>query len=476
MRTILTSTEKALKINLQPSIYGVFAEIGAGQEVSNHFYKAGAASGTIAKSICAYDMMMSDSIYGKTARYVSKERLENMLNVEYQNLIASVPLKASMAHFFAFGNTIETTGYQKTNKGQGWLGLKYQTTPNSRPYKCCIHVVMHTDNIHEQQQLIGDLGVNLLYGLYEFQDDPELFILNLKDNIDTSILEINFIEIEGSEFTINDSKALSLLLVKHDLTKMVMFGSNGEVLQPLNAFYKKDAIIIRGRFNPPTKVTVEMFEKSTKQLIRSQKKRKQDIFSIAEITFNCYQDKKELRLEDFLNRADLLSKLGYPVLITNFKFHHELIDFFNHYVQVKSLNLVLGLDNLERSIRPVNNQKNEQKLLELIQVITAGNNQILAFPELNNKGGLNGIKSLVLDKGETELVSFLKNTNRLVDITEIDSALLTIRSNDILNKIATNAKDWDEMVPKDIVQLLQNHVEKLKNTGLHDWARFSKQE
>jgi hypothetical protein len=219
-----------------------------------------------------------------------------------------------------------------------------------------------------------------------------------------------------------------------------------------------------------------MFEKSTKQLIRSQKKRKQDIFSIAEITFNCYQDKKELRLEDFLNRADLLSKLGYPVLITNFKFHHELIDFFNHYVQVKSLNLVLGLDNLERSIRPVNNQKNEQKLLELIQVITAGNNQILAFPELNNKGGLNGIKSLVLDKGETELVSFLKNTNRLVDITEIDSALLTIRSNDILNKIATNAKDWDEMVPKDIVQLLQNHVEKLKNTGLHDWARFSKQE
>ncbi len=99
MRKHLTSLEKALRINLQPSIYGVFAEIGAGQEVSNHFYKAGAASGTIAKSICAYDMMVSDTIYGKTKRYVSKERLQSMLDVEYQNLVASVPSKASVAHF-----------------------------------------------------------------------------------------------------------------------------------------------------------------------------------------------------------------------------------------------------------------------------------------------------------------------------------------------------------------------------------------
>lgn len=450
----LTSTEKALRINLQPSIYGVFAEIGAGQEVSNHFYKAGAASGTIAKSIGAYDMSVSDSIYGKTQQYVSKNRLQSMLDVEYQNLIASVPSRASMAHFFVFANTIETTNYFKTNKGQGWLGLKFQTIPNGRPSSCYIHVIMHTDEVLEQQKLIGDLGVNLIYGLFEFQEDPERFILNLKDNIDPAQLEINYIEVSGDNVARSTSKELSLLLVKNDLTKMVMIGTQGQILQPLNALYKKDAVIVRGRFNPPTKVTVEMFDRAKTQLVELHHKKKQDVLAVAEITFRCYQDKKELVLDDFLKRTELLSELGYPVLITNFKYHHEFISFLNEFVKLNSLSLVLGLDNLERSIAPETDKKDEKSIIELIQALVSGNNRILAFPEAASNGNLNGIKSLNVSPGVRDLLTFLETTGRIEDINSVDQNLLKIRSNAVMDQLRSGEKNWEQMVPKALLPIL----------------------
>jgi hypothetical protein len=455
MRKHLTSLEKALRINLQPSIYGVFAEIGAGQEVSNHFYKAGAASGTIAKSICAYDMMVSDTIYGKTKRYVSKERLQSMLDVEYQNLVASVPSKASVAHFFAFANTVETTNYLKTNKGQGWVGLKFQLAPNSRPTICLLHVIMHTNDVHEQQKLIGDLGVNLLYGAYEYQNEPEHFIQSLKDNIDSSLLEINFIEVIGDHEAEHMSKLLSLLLVKYELTNMIMIGTNGEILQPLNALYKKDAIIVRGRFNPPTKVTVEMFERAKTQLQEVHKKRKQDLLAVAEITFKCYQENKELVLEDFLNRAELLSKLGYPVLVTNFEFHKDFIQFINNFVKLNSLNLVLGLDNLERSIQPKMTHDNERDFVKLIDAIVGGNNRILAFPEVDLSGQLTGMRSLNLESGVRALLQFLETTGRIEDIERVDIGVLKIRSNTVLDLLKSNKSEWEDMVPHILRPLLK---------------------
>ncbi len=462
MREQLTSREKALKINLQPSIYGVFAEIGAGQEVSNHFYKAGAASGTIAKSICAYDMMVSDSIYGKTNRYVSKERLQSMLDVEYQNLIASVPSKAAVAHFFAFANTIETTNYLKTNKGQGWIGLKFQLIPNSRPTSCLLHIIMHTDDVHEQQKLIGDLGVNLLYGAYEYQHEPEYFIQNLRDNIDPHLLEINFIEVNGDHLAQTTSKLLSLLLVKYELTTMIMIGTNGEILQPLNALYKKEAIIVRGRFNPPTKVTVEMFERAKMQLLDKHKKRKQDVLAVAEITFNCYQANKELELDDFLKRTELLSKLGYPVLVTNFEYHKDFIHFINKYVKLNSLNLVLGLDNLERSIQPIMGKDNERDFVKLIDAMVCGNNRIFAFPEIDQHGNLSGVESLNLEIGVKALLDFLQTTGRIEDLDFIDKALLKIRSNHVLDLIHANQSVWREMVPPVLIPFLE-HLQKQVN-------------
>lgn len=453
--SILTSREKALKLNLQPSIYGVFAEIGAGQEVSNHFYKAGAASGTVAKSICAYDMMISDSVYGSTTRYVSKDRLENMLNVEYQNLISSIPSKAAVAHFFAYANTIETTSFQKSNKGQGWMGIKFQTSPNSRPITINIHIVLHTSDVLEQQELIGVLGVNLIYAAYENFFNSEQFIKSLKDNIATDKLEINFIEVSGNNLPPTYSKELSLLLVKHNLTKMVMIGSNGEILQPLNALYKKDAVLVRGRFNPPTKVTLEMFDKAIAHIQTSYKIRKQDIIPIAEITFNCYQEKRDLTIKDFLNRTEVLSAIGYPILVTNFQFHHELISFMNQFVQMNSLHLVLGMDNLQRAFAPGKGQT-EKKSLELIQALIHGQNRILCFPELNSKGRINTLNDLFLDQGIGSLVTFLKETGRIEDIPEVNIETLSIRSNKVVDMLVSGNDNWKPMVPAQLQNVLES--------------------
>lgn len=450
----LKSIEKALKLNLQPSIYGVFAEIGAGQEVSNHFYKAGAASGTVAKSVCAYDKMMSDSAYGTTKRYVSKERLDNMLNVEYQNLITSIPSRASITHFFAYANTIETINFHKTNKGQGWMGVKFQKTPNSRPITCQIHIVMHTNDIMEQQELIGHLGVNLLYGLYEHHDNSDLFIKSLKDNINTDLLEINFIELTGNNILPNYSIELSLLLVKYNLTKMIMIGPNGDILQPLNALYKKDVVLVRGRFNPPTNVTLEMFEKATDHLKTSKEVKSQNIIPLAEITFNCYQGKKELGIKDFLNRTEILSALGYPVLVTNFQYHHEFISFINNFVKLNSLNLVLGIDNLQRAITH-DHGKSEEKILQLMQSMVSGQNRILCFPELNDTGKLNTLNDLSVENEIHMLLSFLRETGRLEDILNVDKVVLGIRSNKVIDMLIAGNEDWKEMVP----EVLQNILE-----------------
>ncbi len=455
----LTIQEKALKLNLQPSIYGVFAEIGAGQEVANHFFKAGAASGTIAKTISAYDMTVSDTVYGRTEKYVSKDRVESMLDVEYEKLVASLSTKSSMKNFFVFSNSIETINFQKTNKGQGWLGVKFQLTPSSPPSTCIIHVIFHVDDVNEQRKIVGDLGVNLIYGAYEYTHSPELFVENLKQNINTDYLEINFIELEGSQFDKNISLQLSLQLVKSGLTKMIMLGTSGEILQPSNALYKKDVLLIRGRFRPPTKVTEEMFLKSKNQLVRNNHSSEHNVLAVAEITFKCFQERTELSLNDFLDRTKLISELGYPLMITNFTYHHELISFMNDVFRLNSLNIVLGLDNLRKVTKLERMVNVEENVLKLLLSMSSENNRILAFPELDRHGELSGLENLKLDPAIQNLFNFLKSTNRIEEIEEVDKNLLSIRSDKVLLAAITNKDDeWRASIPERLLPVFDQHI------------------
>lgn len=462
-----STEEKALILNLQPSIYGVFAEIGAGQEVANHFFNAGAASGTIAKTISAYDMIVSDSIYGGTKQYVSKDRVKSMLNVEYEQLVVNLAAKAAMTHFFVFANSIETTNFAKTNQGQGWLGIKFQLTPNSLPATCLIHIIFHTKDVGEQRRIVGDLGVNLIYAAYEYSDEPELFIESLRQNINSDYLEINSIELEGDAFDKNTSIELSLLLVRNGLTKMIMLGADGKILSPSNALYKKDILLNRGRFRPPTKVTEEMFKKAQQKLEEEGLAKRHNILPIAEITFRCFQEQTELTLKDFLKRSQMIAELGYPLIVTNFTYHHELIDFLQSIFKLNSLNIILGLDNLRKVITHNQNRDIEQKMLRLLTAMTSGNARILAFPELNNQNKLLGLEELQMHQDVRYFFDFLKNTGRITPIENLDQELLSIRSDQVLNAIRSQ-QPWEHMVPEAIVPLLKENLLTVRETSNHN--------
>ena len=454
---IIPIEEKALRLNLQPSIYGVFAEIGAGQEVVNHFYKAGAASGTVAKSISAYDMSVSDSMYGKTNGYVSKERLDSMLSIEYQSLLVNLSSKAPVAHFFAFANTIATTGFEKKNNARGWLGIKYQTAPNLKPRICRIHVIFHTKDATLQRKMIGAIGVNLIYGVYEFKNDPKRFIQSLGDNLEGDLFEINYIECSSNAFHNYDNKKLSFLLVEQGLTRMIMLNAHGEITQPLSTIRKKDLVLIRGRFRPPTKVTLEMFNKTKEQMVEQMRVKEHNIVKVAEITFRCYREDKNLTLDDYINRSELLSKLKIPVVVTNFKYHAELINYFNQFCELSSLNLVLGSDNLTKVL---NNPKVHEVggALNFIKELSSANGKVFLFPQKTEDDYLIGIDQLMLEHKNKMLIEFMKQAELIYEVHNVNLNVLKIKSNVVLSKIRNGHVEWKDMVPSEILHpmIIQN--------------------
>ena len=160
-----TTRQKALAINLDATTYGTFAEIGGGQEVARWFFLVGGAAGTVAKTISAYDMSVSDSLYGPAKRYVSRERLEAMLKLEFAQLLERLgPSRGDTKRFFAFANTVATSRYGEPGKGRGWLGVRFQSRPREEPSSIIIHAHLLDSTTEFQQDALGVLGVNLIHG------------------------------------------------------------------------------------------------------------------------------------------------------------------------------------------------------------------------------------------------------------------------------------------------------------------------
>jgi len=263
-KDLLTTSQKALTINLDPPKYGTFAEIGAGQEVAREFFQAGGASGTIAKSISAYDMVFSDAIYGKAPRYVSRERLKLMLDHEYQLLIDRLSsTRGERTNFFVFADTVATSSYKGTNEAHGWLGFRFQTEPKGEPSEIVLHVRMWDKEAVLQQQALGIVGVNFIYGALYYRSDLAKLIESLRDNLGMDRIEIDMLRFSGPAFENVDNRLMSLFLVKFGLTNAVMFGQKGEVLQPSEVLYKKAILVERGSFRPVTHVNVDMRARST---------------------------------------------------------------------------------------------------------------------------------------------------------------------------------------------------------------------
>jgi hypothetical protein len=327
----LSTRQKALQLNLDPVNYGSFAEIGGGQETSRIFFMAGGASGTIAKTISAYDMAFSDNIYGRSGRYVSRERLQKMLKTEYAQLTELLaPKKDPATRFFSFANTVTTINYQKTNTGNGWLGIRFQLVPGDAPNEIVVHVrLLENDNLLQQQSL-GVLGTNLIFAAFYYYDKPNTFLRSLLDDLGTDRVEITMVAMSGPQLSYVDNRLLCLQLVKNKMTPAVMYDRYGSVQQPADLLYKKNMMVLRGSFRPITYVEFDMLRSGFGIVKREDGYEKSNTLVICEMTLdNLMSQGDEIDERDFLARVDILNGMGQNVMVSTFREFYRLTEYLD---------------------------------------------------------------------------------------------------------------------------------------------------
>lgn len=456
----LTTKEKALSLNLDDRIYGTIAEIGGGQEVADYFFKAGAASGTIAKTMSAYDMTFSDAIYGKSERYVCEDKLMRMLNREYALLSQRLTNRAKRSHFFAFANTVEILNYKRTNEGQGWIGLRFQKHPNSEPNDCVIHVILKDNDPLWQQQVLGIVGVNLIHACFSYAE-PEDILNSLNDNIHPSRVEIDMFRIEGPDFHHVDNRLMSLKLVKNGLTHAAMFGPKGNVLQPSEVLYKKNIFVLRGRFRPVTHVNVDMMLTGMRAFRKETDVEIQNIMPLVELTLNDLTLGGEVDETDFLDRVDLLCSLGQNVLISNYQEHYKLASYLSKFTRHRKLGIVLGYYNLERIFDETYYENLNGGILESFSRLFGSNVKLYVYPAspLDGKGEILTSENFKPAEHLANLYQYLKDNNQIADIRAAKIENLQIISDEVLEMIEGGVTGWEKFVPNKVADAIKsNHL------------------
>jgi hypothetical protein len=452
--------QKALKINLDRSIYGSFAEIGAGQDVAANFFKAGGASGTIAKTISAYDMAFSDAIYGEeeSGKYVCEPRLMKMLNREYKLLNVRLTESAAEKRFFAFADTVSALNYQKTNESHGWIGLRFQLRPGGKFNDVVIHVnMLDNDNIL-QQQALGVIGVNLLYGCYFHHEDPERLLLSLLDDVSTDRIEIDMIRFEGPDFKEVDNRLMSLYLVKHGYTKAAVFGPDGNVMQPYDALAKKHIVAIRGRFRPVTNIFLDMLQKGVRQFENEEDVDDDKVCILSELTLRNLEDgAHRINEKDFLDRVDILCSLGQTVLISNFHEYFKLVAYLSHFTKLR-MALIMGMPNLEYIFDEKHYTEVPGGIISAFANLFGLKIKLYLYPTLDEQGQLINLQTFKPAAHLRGLMQYLMDNEKLADIKIYDEKLMSIRTDQVLDQIQKGPGEWENVVPESVVKQIKENA------------------
>lgn len=454
---VLSPTQKALQINLDSSIYGTFAEIGAGQEVVRHFFRAGGASGTIAKTMSAYDKDFSDAIYGKEVdgRYVCKSRLKKILTQEYG--LIETRLDRSQypeTRYFTFANTITTINYTKTNNGHGWIGCKFQIDPNKPANEVILHVNLNDKDSKLQQEVIGTMGTNLIYGCFNYYNNPKLLLKSLYDNLSRDNVEIDMIQMEGPDFEKVDNRLLSLTLVKEGMTDAVIFGADGKNQQPSDVLYKKNILTIRGSFRPVTKVNLDMMQNGYDAFIQENRVKKENVLLLFEITLNNLKMDGDIDEKDFLDRADILCSLGHTVLISNYKKYYKLVEYYSNFTKNR-MGLIIGVNNLLEIFDDKYYRNLNGGILEAFGILFTRDLKIYLYPyQPNQNQELLNSSNIPIHQKLRPLYNYLLKNKKIIDL-EYKKSVLQIFSRDILSQISENSELWIKGVPKGVDEIIK---------------------
>ncbi|MCG2430540.1 TonB-dependent receptor [Aequorivita xiaoshiensis] len=449
---------KALRINLNENIYGTFAEIGAGQETVRNFFRAGGASGTVAKTMSAYDKDFSDAIYGveEDGRYVTESRLQKMLTHEFDLIEERIDrVKHPNRLFFAFANTVATIDFAKKYKGHGWLGLRFQIDP-SEPYnEITLHIRFHENDAQLQQVTLGKLGVNLIYGAYYKYDEPNKLLRYLYDHIDQDKIEIDTINFYGPRFENVDNRLMSLQLIKNGMTDAVMFDASGNNVLPAKILYKKNILALRGSFRPVTKVNIDMFKHSYEMFLNENRVDKNKTEVIFEITLSNLRADGEIDEEDFMDRAKLLCSLGHTVMISNFQEYYKLVEYFARYTKLR-MGLAMGVSNLIDIFDEKYYRHLSGGILEAFGKLFFKDLKVYLYPMKDSETGeyINS-ENLKVHPRMKELYKFFKYNGKVVDIKDYNPEHMDIFSREVLQMIEENKDGWEQMLPAGVSETIK---------------------
>jgi hypothetical protein len=455
-RVVPTTEEKALRINLDAQVYGTFAEIGAGQEVARWFFRVGAASGTIAKSMSAYDMAFSDAIYGAAERYVSRQRLEAMLNLEYSLLIERLHARrGDRTRFFVFADTVAAQGFKRRDDCHGWMGIRFQTEPAGEPSQILIHVRMWDRENVQQQEALGIMGVNLLHQAVYLREHKHDFVPALIDNLSTERVEVDMIELSGPAFRLVDNRLVMLELVSNGLTDAAMFDATGVAIQPADTLYKKAILVERGSFRPITKVTLDMLRCAEARFLNESPVQGQPVVEVMEMTLHNLLSGGRIDPADFLDRVDLLGTLGKSVLISNFAQHFRLAAYLHRYTK-QMVGMVMGVPTLRELFEEKYYDDLGGGILESFGRLFKNDLKLYVYPMLDpDNKELVTADNLKVAPNLKHLYQYLLQNNFIESLPDYDPACLPILSPTVLSLIKQRDPSWETMVPPQVAEMIK---------------------
>jgi len=452
----MNTQEKALAINLDATKYGTFAEIGAGQEVARWFFHVGHASATVAKSMSAYDMVISDIVYGPTDHYVSRARLESMFDHEWAQLIERLdPVRGERSSFFVFADTVATRSRTRNQHGQGWMGMRFQAQPKAPFSQIIIHVNLLDQVPVGEQEALGVLGVNLVYGAFH-QQQPEALMKTLMEGLSRERVDIDMIKFSGPAFEKVDNRLASLQLVELGLTDSTMFTAQGEVVQPAEVLYKKPVLILRGRFRPITSVMLDMLNGAEDRFKKIPGVNGDPVVLLG-MTLQDLGTGPGIDRRDFLDRADVLGALGKTVMVSNYRRFDSVTSSLRRYTP-QWLGFVMGVPTLRAVFDEQYYTSLPGGILEGLGRLFQGNVRLYVYPTMEQSGEVATSTTLEVAPPLQHLLAYLRDKGGIEAIEDFDSRQLHMLPNEVLAAIQNGAPGWEQYLPPQAAEVIKQRA------------------
>jgi hypothetical protein len=452
----LSTYQKAVQINLDAAKYGAFAEIGAGQEVARWFFHVGRASNTVAKTISAYDMSVSDAIYGRCERYVSRQRLEAMLEHEWGLLLERLQAsRGERSTFFVFADTVATRNPTRHEDGHGWLGLRFQTHAGGAPSEIIIHAHMRDKESVRAQEALGVVGVNLIHAALFQHDRPLALLPALFDDLTRDRIEIDMMKCSGPAFADVDNRLMSLQLVERGFTDAAMFQADGEVLQPSEVLYKRPILVERGSFRPITNLTLDLLTRAHEQFLQDPRLQGESPVVLMEMTLHNLTSASGIDHQDYLARVDILRALGQTVLISNYQRYFRLVEYLSRYTG-KPIGIAVGVPSLRELVNEEHYGDLAGGLLESAGRLFKTGVRLYVYPSRDPLSGeVVTAHTLPLPSSSRPLLTFLVENHFVQAIRNYNPDYLSIMTPDVLAKLQSGDPAWENMVPPLIVRAIK---------------------